>query len=157
MVNLKNLLIATDLSEASTRAVQEGFDLASRVGARVHLMHVVPAPLQEMWAGYVPASDFVDVLNGHKDRAKRQLAALAAKLARPDTPVEFVVEYGLPLEEVIAYAAEHQIDLIVCGTHRRRGLERVIAGSVAETLARQAPCPVLTLAGPVAPPAAAYA
>jgi nucleotide-binding universal stress UspA family protein len=55
---------------------------------------------------------------------------------------------GTPSEEIVNYADEHEIDLIVMGTHGRTGVARVLLGSVAEKVVRKAPCPVLTVHNP---------
>lgn len=145
MLNLRNVLIATDFSECSDKAVQEGFALAERFGARVHLLHVVAGPVQEMWSGYVPAEEFVGVVNAHKAEARRRLARAAEQFGSPSCAVELVTAYGVPLDEILDYARVHRIDLVVCGTHGRRGIDRVVAGSVAERIVQLAPCPVLTV------------
>lgn len=149
------MLVATDFSPSSDRAVEEGFDLASRFGAQVHLVHVVAGPLHEMWAGYVPADDFVGVVKTHKAEARRKLEAIAAKHTAQECPATIVTPYGLPVDELVDYARVHDIDLIICGTHSRRGLDRLVMGSIAEKLVQLAPCPVLTVSGRAVEPAAA--
>jgi nucleotide-binding universal stress UspA family protein len=61
---------------------------------------------------------------------------------------DFAMLLGDPAEEIVRYAHEHEVDLIVMGTHGREGVMRMVIGSVAETVVRRAPCPVLTVHPP---------
>ena len=65
-----------------------------------------------------------------------------------DLQADCATRIGLPAEEIVQYADEHAIDLIVMGTHGREGVMRVVLGSVAESVVRRAPCPVLTVRRP---------
>jgi universal stress protein A len=145
MPGIKNILVATDFSAASQAAVEYGTDLASAFDATLHLLHVVTEPLHETWACYAPGQDFLKVVDELKGQALTGMRRLAPPATRGRATV--VATWGDPSDEILKYARQHQIDLIVCGTHGRRGWELVAMGSVAARLIRLAPCAVLTVRG----------
>ena len=143
MIALKHLLVATDFSECSEVAVEHGRALAAAFGASLHLLHVVTAPVQEPWAGYTPSAEFEHVVQRLEAEARQRLEQLATGL--PKDRVVLAVVWGNPADQILEYARAHHVDLIVCGTHGRRGWDHVLMGSVAERLVRLAPCPMLTV------------
>jgi nucleotide-binding universal stress UspA family protein len=145
MVNLKNILVTTDFAACSNRAVCEACGLAAAVKARLHLLHVVVAPFEQSWAGYEPASALLDDVEKREKVARRHMRALASSSGLKGDRVAIATFVGDPVESILEYARLHDIDLIVCGTHGRRGIERYIMGSVAERLVQLAHCPVLTV------------
>lgn len=145
MIALKNVLVTTDFSEASAAAVEHGCTLAAAFGASLHLLHVVTEPLHEIWGGYAAGADFLDIVAQLQADARKRLAQLTSEEEERSGRVVVTTAWGDPNEEILAYARRHAIDLIVCGTHGRRGWDRVLTGSVAERIVRLAPCPVLTV------------
>ena len=142
-MKFKNILCPTDFSAASNVALQQATRLAAQHGAQLHLLHVYELVFTD---GYiegmipVPAGPDNDVLN-------RQLEKL--KPSDVDTTCELV--QGLPAGSIVAYAHEHDVDLIVLGTHARTGWSRLVMGSVTESVMRAAPCPVLVVHEPAHP------
>lgn len=145
MISLKRILVATDFSQCSRRALEYGCALAERFNAELHLIHVAAdfdAAMVVPGLGFPPPEVFRrEVL----DRARAALAELpdaawcAGKIVARD------VRYGSPYPEIVRYAKEQDVDLIVLGTHGRSGLTHVLLGSIAEKIVRTAPCPVLTV------------
>lgn len=138
------ILIATDFSEASEGAVDYGCTLAKRLGSVVHLIHVVENPHlgpggATLWNYSLPA--LKERLEGE---AEERMAALTAPHESHLT-IERVARVGQPWVEIVEYAREHGIDLIVMGTHGHGAVAQVLLGSVAERVVRHAPCPVLTV------------
>jgi nucleotide-binding universal stress UspA family protein len=141
LLTITNVLVATDFSDCSKAAVEYGRAVAQTFGARLHVMHVAEPPVTDFLTPGAP----MPVVN--TEPAERQLLetsindddreTLRAKLvfARGDGAAQSIAEY----------AAQRHIDLVVVGTHGRRGLARVLAGSVANEVIRIAPCPVLTV------------
>jgi nucleotide-binding universal stress UspA family protein len=144
MIALKHILVATDFSECSDAAVEQGRALAAAFDASLHLLHIVTAPLHEVWACYAPGAEFLTVVRDLEVEARRRLEELAASGDLRRDRVVVQTAWGDPSDEILQYAREHQVDLIVCGTHGRRGWDHVVMGSVAERVVRLAPCPVLT-------------
>lgn len=120
---VREILLATDFSEASEAAVRAARDYARHFGARVHLFHVASAEERGL-AGL--------------------LAGLAATFGATPTVVRAAAG-GAPAPEIVKYARDNGIDLIILGTHGRTGVSRALLGSVAERVVRTAACPVLTV------------
>jgi nucleotide-binding universal stress UspA family protein len=141
---LKNLLFATDFSPCSRAALPVVRAIAERFGSTVHMIHVLaPEPVSEL-----PFDKFPE-LDADRDVAQSVMRSLVASQPFGKIGYTTTVERG-PLWEVLeAFIAEKQIDLIVLGTHGRRGLKKLILGSSAEQVFRLASCPVLTV-GPQA-------
>jgi universal stress protein A len=144
MIRLKNVLVATDFSESSQVAVEQARALAAAFDASLHFLHVVTEPLHEMWAGYVPGEDFLGTVERLQAEARTRLDLLASPEEVATGRIVLATPWGSPSDEILKYARTHAIDLIVCGTHGRRGWDHIVMGSVAEQVVRLAPCPVLT-------------
>jgi nucleotide-binding universal stress UspA family protein len=145
MIELKNVLVPTDFTDHSERAALYAVELAKRFSAQIHCIHVsdVPADLLATSAYYVtgPSEQFVDQI---REESRKGLASFVAKNF-PDVDVKPVFLEGRPFIEIIRYAREQRIDLIVIATHGRSGIQHVLFGSVAEKVVRKAPCPVLVV------------
>jgi nucleotide-binding universal stress UspA family protein len=149
MIVLQRILVATDFSEASSVAVDRAYALASAFDAQLHLLHVVDEPLHEPWAGYTPAADFLELIERLRNKALQRLEDEKSRKGIPAERIVLATTWGDPGDEILNYASHHDIDLIVCGTHGRRGWNHLVMGSVAERIVRLARCPVLTMrAGP---------
>ena len=146
MIQLKTVLVPTDFSECSDAAVKYGFALANAFGATVHLLNVVQDPYTMPWAADAFAAPVGDMLTDWEAQARRRLteSVTAASASR----AVVATRIGSPYSEIVRYAAQHRIDLIVLGTHGRGPLSHMLLGSVAERVVRTAPCPVLTVRHP---------
>jgi nucleotide-binding universal stress UspA family protein len=141
-VSIRNILIAHDFSETADHALAFGLDLAERFGASVTVVHAYEVP--NFGNTSVPVASpemIVDI-----ERMERSgLDALAARTRRPGVEMSFSLRRGPAADEIVVVAKERGADLIVMGTHGRRGFSRWLMGSVAERVVRTAPCPVLTM------------
>jgi nucleotide-binding universal stress UspA family protein len=146
MLPIHTILHPTDFSDRSGCAYQLACALARDYGARLVLLHVKP-PDVIYGEGYVLPPD--------PEAERCELLNRLEGLRPPDLTSEVyrVLQEGSPTEEILRTAEEVQADLIVMGTHGRTGLERLLLGSVAEAVLRQAPCPVLTVKAPFPMPA----
>jgi len=143
MLRIRTILHPTDFSASADNAWQVACSLAHAYKAQLILLHVqsrVLAPMGEF--GMLPP----EAVN--QQGLEKHLAAIepmfpSLKVAR------FVVE-GEAATEIIAFAKKNECDLIVMGTHGRKGLGRLFMGSVAEEVVRKASCAVLTLKQPIA-------
>jgi nucleotide-binding universal stress UspA family protein len=144
MTVFRRILVATDFSECSGAALQYARALAHQCGATLHLMHVVQIPLAAAsLEGYVAIAP--DLQREAETGARRELEALVGAdeaVLHVSSPI---AGFETPVQAIIDYVNREQIDLLVVGTHGRRGLAHVLLGSVAEALVRRAPCPVLTV------------
>jgi nucleotide-binding universal stress UspA family protein len=140
---LRVILYATDFSDHSRYAFQAACALARECHARLVVLHVVEPPATVV-AGTSAVPLFAEEM---------PLAAADEDLHRvlppdPELGVEHRLEVGHPAETILRVARELSADLIVMGTHGRHGLGRLLVGSVAEQVLRQARCPVLTMKRP---------
>lgn len=142
----KKILVALDASATAQRALQEAIALARSVGAALRLLHVVdegPAMLNvetpSQWEDYERALREA----GERVLSQAQSIVKAAGLDAETVLKQIITAQQHPADEIVAEAARWPADLIVVGTHGRRGLRRLFLGSVAEGVARMAEQPVL--------------
>jgi len=134
----ETIVVATDGSESVRRAVRVALDLAERFDAAVHALYVVD----------------VDEVESSPDRLRDEMEealvergdeALADVAASTDREVTTAVETGHPPSVITDYARNHDADVVALGTRGRHGENRFLIGSVAETVVRTCPVPVLTV------------
>jgi universal stress protein A len=131
----KNILVPIDFSQASERALDYACSLGAKLGANIHLVNALGAGLPELNMTLTDA--MFEQLHGEHRTA---LATIG----------EVVVKNGDPRDVILEVTEQLQIDLVVMGTHGRRGLPRMFLGSVAEDVSRRSPCPVLLIRMPKA-------
>jgi nucleotide-binding universal stress UspA family protein len=140
MLPVHTILHPTDFSEQSHHALCLACSLARDYNARLILLHVAARPVLAYGEGvFVSDSDELRL------EASEKLNHIEPG---PQIRAERRVEEGDPIDEILHFAAENHVDLIVMGTHGRTGLRRLLMGSVAEQVVRKAPCPVLTVKTP---------
>jgi len=136
----KNVLFATDFSPRSEASLPYALSIARRYGSRVIVAHVGP----ETFGLPVAAREGLAALGATPKRENPQgLRALERKLSH--VPHEIQMRTGDVWTELAEIIGAQEIGLIVIGTHGRTGVGKVLVGSVAETIFRHAPCPVLTI------------
>lgn len=143
MISLKQIVVPTDFSDCSDRALTYGRELAKTFGATLHLLHVVHDPYSQPWSAEAFPTPLGDLLEQWQEQARTRLINLLPEPERKN--VRFAVVVGSPFFEIVRYAKEEQADLIVIGTHGRGPIGHMLLGSVAERVVRKAPCPVLTV------------
>jgi len=146
-IPLGRILVPTDFSEKARMALLYGVTLAERFGGTLHVLHVVETVVD---VSPVPQEyDQLDTAIG--ESAWDELNQLLSADDRQRVKIEFAIEWGIPATEIIRYANARQIELIAMGTHGSGGVKHLILGSVAESVVRSAPCPVLTVRHPPPP------
>ncbi len=143
MIDIKKILCAIDFSEASTPVADYTATLAKALSAEVLVLYVAPSLSQYVGFHVPPSSieNFVkDIVSG-ADESMRKFLDEHFK----DVAVKGEVATGYAAEEIITTAEEEKADLIVMGTHGRKGIDRILFGSVAEKVVKTAKCPVLTI------------
>jgi nucleotide-binding universal stress UspA family protein len=148
MIDLKRVLVPTDFSEYSQAALTYGVALAEKFGSSLYLLHIV----QDL-ALFVPdaiaiAPPIAPPVEQFRAAAQTALERLVRENQLEKLAVQCRVAEGTPFYEIIRFAKEEDIDLIVMGTHGHSGLAHVLLGSVTEKVVRKAPCPVLTVRHP---------
>lgn len=138
----KNILVPIDFSETSIAALDRAVELAAKLDARIHLLNVVGIMAMSAEFGIAVTQPMIDSL---VQSAQKDLDRLVAERATKASFAPTILEVG-DARNTIASAAERVgADLIVMGTHGRRGVKRLVLGSVAESLVRIAPCPVMLI------------
>jgi nucleotide-binding universal stress UspA family protein len=139
MIGLKHILVPTDFSEPSERALAAALELARAFDARITLLHV--------WS--VPRTDYAEGLSWPLDdmerAARRALDGALESMRKRYAKTDALLREGGEAKQILAVASEEECDLIVMGTHGRRGLPRLLLGSVAEKVVRLSPVPVLSV------------
>lgn len=139
-VTIRRILFATDFSEPARVAQQYAVAMAESFSAELHALHVVPEII-------LPATDSYTAWTLPEGGMKAQLEASERQLQNEvgSVAARCQVVVGFPIEEIVKYANDREIDLIVAGTHGHTGLAHLLMGSVAEKLVRLSTCPVLTV------------
>lgn len=140
MAGVRRILVATDFSAGTHRALAYASELAEHLGAELHLLHIVPVHTFPLPTGRGPEERLRDA------RQRLERIALPVSLGRLGVVCE--VRAGRPAEEVVRYAREMGAGFIALSTHGRTGLSHALMGSGAEQVIRTAPCPVLTVRTP---------
>jgi len=139
-IALKRILVATDFSECSERALLTSLGIAQRYGSKLHMVHVVQSE------GYgVAGAGMLGAVNFARHGARDLESELLRKGYLEGIRYQISVEKGEIWPVISRIVEEEHTDLIVVGTHGRSGLGKVLLGSVAEKIFRQARCPVLTV------------
>lgn len=143
-MNVKNILCPVDYSESGNAAITYASSLAKEYDAEIHLVHIYDLPLAYVDGGFASAP-IPSVPPADLDGEQSKLNAVT-----PTSGVKYRhrLVVGSPVDELVKYVTEQNIDLIVMGTHGRTGLGRLLMGSVAEGVVRRASCPVLTIKQP---------
>ena len=143
-IELKRILLPTDFSNYSATATQYACELATKFDAELHLLHALEVHLSSA-PGFALGLALPQYVHESRAAAEKALASVLDPQWSVGRKVVQAVVEGSPKVEIVRYARTRQIDLIVLATHGRSGLAHVLIGSVAESVVRTAPCPVLTV------------
>ncbi|MGQ0811333.1 MAG: universal stress protein [Nitrospiraceae bacterium] len=143
-VSIQHILAPVDFSSPSLTSLEYAIQFASRLGAKLTLLHVLEPVCHDLELG------LGQIEQEPRKRAhwEAHLTELTELVKSFGLPADCLIRGGIPSDSILACALQQQCDLIVMGTHGRRGLSRVRFGSVAEAVLRQAACPVLTVRSP---------
>jgi nucleotide-binding universal stress UspA family protein len=134
------ILVPMDFSPASERALTWAAEVAQRTGRTLHVLHVVPRLHQLdpfFHAGFLPSETL--------KRIRGRAAGRVARLLRRRVPYQLTVDEGDPTPTILARIEQLRPQLVVVGTHARRGAERLLLGSVAEKIIRASQVPVVAI------------
>lgn len=147
-MEIKKILYPTDFSEHSQCAIPMVKKLAEQFSAELHCLHVVDKAYQ-YWLGAGEASvPVVMPIEDVTESAQEQLDRFTTEHLGEVSGVVKTVLTGRPFVEIIKYARDSEIDLIVIATHGHGALASVLLGNVTEKVVRKSPCPVLTVRHP---------
>ncbi|ACL16523.1 universal stress protein [Methanosphaerula palustris] len=140
MTLFKKILIATDGSENNQTAVETGIEIAQACGSNVYVVYVIDMRTFESLPADVGMRDTYLLLQNEANTVLDRVRKLGGDLA-----LETKILEGRPATEIVEFAAENSIDLIVIGTQGKTGIKRLLLGSVAETVIRSATSKVLVV------------
>lgn len=144
MEPIRTILCPTDFSESSEVGLEAAVALATKLGSRLELVHVISPPIYVGWedspAGLAASAQ---VLEQSREHSKQQLEAAAKKYGSRGVSISTQIVEGSPHAEIAELSKK--FDLVVMSTHGRTGLPHLFLGSVAERVVRTANCPVMTV------------
>lgn len=147
MARFRRILCASDFSKTSGRALAFAIDVAKANQARLVILYVFVPIVPVVPGRYIDLSTWARVDTETRRWVERQLARLADRARKAGVRAAALIVTGDPAQRIIRAARSKRADLIVIGTHGRRGLSKFVLGSVAERVIATAPCPVMTVRG----------
>jgi nucleotide-binding universal stress UspA family protein len=150
MVTFNNILFCTDFSESARAALPFAIDLTNRYGAILHIIHVYqdPGHLAEFEVSSEIQMDWIRVAHTMGTELEKKLKEFCSEVGQELKSCHSKMLRGKPHFEIIRYAKENNIDLIVMASHGLSGWEHALFGSTAERVLRESPCPVLVIRKP---------
>ena len=145
---VRRMLVPVDFSDCSLDALEYGALIAQRSKASLKLLHV----LEPVSYGLDFTLPHMAQRESSKTAITKRLSDLVSALTSVGLASDFLMSGGLPADSILDAARAQSVDVIVMGTHGRRGLSHVLFGSVAESVLRRSSCPVLTVRTPKLPP-----
>lgn len=147
MKRIRRVLYASDFSTASRPSLTVAIAIARSVGATLTLVHVMAPIMPPLPEQYLDAVTLDQLEKRVRHWSARRLAGLAAQVRRAGIRVTALLRQGDPADQIVRACRSSRADLVVVGTHGRRGLPKFLLGSVAERVVATAPCPVVTVRG----------
>ena len=142
----KKVLFCTDFSENSDYAFEFAFGIAKRDEGFLYILHVIPhIPNQEMLRGYVSEDTLSNIEKDLEQELEDNYKEHYTKKIEDEVRFEVVTKSGREDEEILKFAKDEKVDIIVVGTHGRTGIEHVFFGSVAEKVLRHSPFPLFVI------------
>jgi universal stress protein A len=145
MLRPTKVLVPTDFSEASDKALKQGIDIARQYKAKVHLIHVIPPDLTYALSDYAIPMQAIEAFE--KQQVEGAFQSMKAEVARcpgsGDIEVSCDIVKGIAYEEILRQAKDQGFDLIVIASLGKSGLAKYFVGSVARNVLKKAMCPVL--------------
>ena len=146
MLQLQKILFPTDFSKCAEQALAQAVFLAEKYGAEIHVLHVITIFEDQPSVVSNEIAETKEMVRKLEDIAEKQLNKLLDSHSSNDIKIITEIKRGLSAAPaILEYVSDKQTDLIVMGTHGRRGLGHLLLGSAAEEVVRLAPCPVFTI------------
>jgi nucleotide-binding universal stress UspA family protein len=142
MISFKSILVPVDFGDASKHALEVAVDLATQYKGSLTLVHTWEVPLYAYGGLEFSA---IDLLTPIRETAQTYLDEMLVDVKKTVPEARAILRRGAPWREILAAIQEGKPDLVVMGTHGRKGVERIVLGSVAEKIVRTSPVPVLTV------------
>jgi nucleotide-binding universal stress UspA family protein len=143
-MKIESILFPTEFSEGSSYALEYAVDLAKRYNAKLYLLHVI-YDIAKGAGWYVPHISMDELYKDIEKGVKKELDRFGNEELRGLKNVVRTVVIGVPHDEITEFVKKNKIDLIVMGSHGKKGMDRILFGSTAAHVVRFAPCPILTV------------
>ena len=143
-MEIKSILFPTDFSEGSAEALKYAVEFANRYGAKLYVLHVI-YDVAKASGWYVPHVSMDAIYKDIQEGARKELDNFGVNELGGLKNIERIVQTGVPYQEIMNCAVKNKVDMIIIGTHGRTGIDRILFGSTAAQVVRNAPCPVLTV------------
>jgi len=143
-MKVEKILFPTDFSEGSFHALPYAVDLSKHYNAKLYILHIIYDVFRAT-NSHIPHVSADELHKEMSDWAENEMEECCLEDIRGLKDSEKAVLKGIPNEEIVKFATEKKVDMIVMGTYGKVGLERLIFGSTAEKVVRRAPCPVMTV------------
>ena len=142
----KKVLFCTDFSENADYAFDFAYGIAKRDEGLLYILHVIPYnPHQAYAESFITTEDLKKIQKAVEEDTANNYKKRYEKEIEEGIPYEFVTKSGREDEEILTFAKQENVDIIVMGTHGRSGIEHVFFGSVAEKVLRHSPFPVFVI------------
>jgi len=142
----KKVLFCTDFSENADYAFEFAYGIAKRDGGLLYILHVIPEnPHHTVWEGYISQESLGMVQKDIAEDLDNKCKEHYVKKIGNGIRFEIITKSGREDEEIIRFAKQEKVDILVMGTHGRAGIEHVFFGSVAEKILRNSPYPVFVI------------
>lgn len=144
MLEIKKILFPIDLTENSSKILPHVLSVSEKYNSTIYLLHVVHDLLR--WGhSYVPHTSMKRFQEEAIEGAQKAIEKICDEQLQSCPNFQRMIVSGDPAEEILKTIESESIDLVIMGTHGRKGLEHVIFGSVAENVVKKSPVPVLTI------------
>jgi nucleotide-binding universal stress UspA family protein len=142
----KTILVGTDFSEFSDRALKDAMEIAEKYKAKLILLHVVDENIQQCVADYCLAEEvFAEVKMKSERSSMEKMKEEVGDIAPRRNGIQYKVRTGVPYSEILKEQQEDKADLIILGSHGKRGFVHNLIGNVADKVTRGAAVPVLVV------------
>ena len=146
-MKIEQILFPTDFSAGSYNALPYAVDFSRHYNAKLYILHIIYDFTKATYS-HIPHISSDKIFDDITAWAVEEIDNCCIEQIRGLSKVEKLVLKGIPYEEIVKFAANKKIDIIVMGTYGRIGLDKLMFGSTAERVVRKAPCPVLTVRQP---------
>lgn len=143
-MEFKKVLFPTDFSEGALKALPYAVELVRQFSGKLFLVHVV-YDIANASGLHVPHISIDQMYKELQTGAMSELEKFGYSQRKDIKDVEYHVLKGVPYEEIVSFSEKNAVDLIVIGSHGRRGIDRVLFGSTAERVVRYSKVPVMTI------------
>ncbi len=138
---IKRIVVPVDLSTCSLDALEYAVQFAKPLGAAITILHALEPVAYGLDFSLSHAKEWKE----QRDYLEKRLSVLSACVTAHGIQADHVLKPGLPADSIVSYVSQQGFDLMIMGTHGRRGISHVLLGSIAGAMLRHAPCPVLTV------------